>query len=42
MSVIYVKEQGSNIRKSGERIEVIKQNQKLLSFPISNIDGQEK
>ena len=39
MSVIYVKEQGSHIRKAGERIEIIKQNQKLLSFPISNIDG---
>ena len=39
MSVIYVKEQGSMIRKSGERIEIIKQNKKLLSFPIWNIDG---
>ena len=39
MSVIYVKEQGSYIRKSGERIEVIKNNQTLLSFPIANLDG---
>lgn len=39
MSVIYVKEQGSYIRKSGERIEVIKNNQNLLSFPIANLDG---
>lgn len=39
MSVIYVKEQGSMIRKSGERIEIIKQNKKLLSFLVWNIDG---
>lgn len=39
MSVIYVKEQGSMIRKSGERIEIIKQNRKLLSFPVWNIDS---
>lgn len=39
MSVIYVKEQGSMIRKSGEKIEIIKQNKKLLSFPVWNIDG---
>lgn len=39
MSVIYVKEQGSYIRKSGEKIEIIKQNQRLLSFPVWNIDG---
>ena len=39
MSVIYVKEQGSMVRKSGERIEIVKQNKKLLSFPVWNIDG---
>lgn len=39
MSVIYVKEQGCIIRKSGEKIEIYKQNQKLLSFPVWNIDG---
>ena len=39
MSVIYVKEQGAFIKKSGEKIEIAKQNQKLLSFPVSNIDG---
>lgn len=39
MSVIYVKEQGAFIRKMGERIEVTKQEQKLLSFPIANIEG---
>ncbi len=39
MSVIYVKEQGACIRKSGEKIEVIKQNQKLFSFPVWNIEG---
>lgn len=39
MSVIYVKEQGAYIRKSGEKIDVIKQNQKLLSFPVWNIEG---
>lgn len=39
MSVIYVKEQGAVIRKSGEKIEITRQNQKLLSFPMWNIDG---
>ena len=39
MSVIYVKEQGAFIRKTGERIEVTKKNLKLLSFPVGNIDG---
>ena len=39
MSVIYVKEQGSFVRKTGERIEVMKNNQKLLSFPVANLDG---
>lgn len=39
MSVIYVKEQGAFISKSGERIEVTKNNMKLLSFPVSNVDG---
>lgn len=39
MSVIYVKEQGAYICKSGEKIEVIKKNQKLFSFPVWNIEG---
>ena len=39
MSVIYVKEQGAFIHKSGERIEVTKNNQKLMSFPTASIDG---
>lgn len=39
MSVIYIKEQGACVRKSGEKIEVVKQNQKLLCFPVWNIDG---
>lgn len=39
MSVIYVKEQGSFVRKTGERIEVTKNNQNLLSFPVANLDG---
>ncbi len=38
MSVIYIKEQGAFVRKTGERIEVMKNNQKLLSFPVANID----
>ncbi|MDO4340867.1 MAG: CRISPR-associated endonuclease Cas1 [Eubacteriales bacterium] len=39
MSVIYVKEQGAYIKKSGEKIDICKNNQKLLSFPVWNIDG---
>lgn len=39
MSVLYVKESGSTIRKSGETIEVMKQNQRLLTFPVANLDG---
>ena len=39
MSVIYVKEQGAFIKKTGEKLEIVKQNQKLLSFPVVNIDG---
>ena len=39
MRVIYVKEQGAFIKKTGEKLEVVKQNQKLLSFPVTNIDG---
>lgn len=39
MSAIYVKEQGAFISKCGEKIEVTKKNQRLLSFPVANIDG---
>lgn len=39
MSVLYVKEQGSFVHKVGERIEVTKNNQKLLSFPVANMEG---
>lgn len=39
MSVIYIKEQGTMIRKSGEKIEITKGDKKLLSFPVWNIDG---
>lgn len=39
MSIIYVREQGAFIRKMGERIEITKKEQKLLSFPVANIDG---
>ena len=39
MSVIYVKEQGAFIKKTGEKLEIVKQNQNLLSFPVVNIDG---
>lgn len=39
MSVIYVKEQGCFVRKNGARIEVTKNDQKLLSFPVANLDG---
>lgn len=39
MSVLYVKEQGACIRKNGETIEVIKQGQRLLTFPLGNLDG---
>lgn len=39
MSVIYIKEQGAFVRKTGEQIEITKNGQKLFSFPVANIDG---
>ncbi|MCD7866787.1 MAG: CRISPR-associated endonuclease Cas1 [Clostridiales bacterium] len=39
MSVLYVKEQGACVRKSGEMVEVEKQGQRLLTFPVANLDG---
>ena len=39
MAVIYVKEQGTLIRKSGGRIVVSRNAQPLMEFPVSNIEG---
>ena len=39
MAVIYVKEQGTLIRKSGGRIAVSRNAQPLMEFPVSNIEG---
>ncbi len=39
MAVVYVKEQGALIQKSGGRIQVKKQTQSLLELPVSNLDG---
>ena len=39
MSVIYVKEQGSYIHRSGEKIEITKGGQRLGMFPTASIDG---
>ena len=39
MSVLYVKEQGAFIHRAGARIEVTKQNKRLLSFPVASIEG---
>ena len=39
MAVIYVKEQGTLIRKSGGRIMVSRNAQTLMEFPVSNIEG---
>ncbi|MCD7715324.1 MAG: CRISPR-associated endonuclease Cas1 [Lachnospiraceae bacterium] len=40
MSVLYVKEQGSYVKKSGETVEVMsRQNERLLTFPVANLDG---
>ena len=39
MAVIYIKEQGTMIRKKGERVVVSKGTRELMEFPILNIDG---
>lgn len=39
MSVIYIREQGSYLRKKGQRIAVTKDAQVLFEFPILNIDN---
>lgn len=39
MAVIYVKEQGTLIRKNGGRIVVSRNAQPLMEFPVSNIEG---
>lgn len=39
MSVVYVREQGAMVQKSGGRITVSKNSQTLMDFPVSNVDG---
>lgn len=39
MSALYIKEQGAYLRKSGETVEVTKARQRLLTFPMANLDG---
>ena len=39
MAVIYVKEQGTLVRKNGGRIAVGRNAQTLMEFPVSNIEG---
>ena len=39
MAVIYIKEQGTTVRKLGGRIAVEKNSQALMEFPVSNIEG---
>ena len=39
MAVIYVKEQGTLIKKNGGRIVVSRNAQPLMEFPVSNIEG---
>ena len=39
MAVIYVKEQGTLIKKNGGRIVVSRNAQPLMEFPVSSIEG---
>lgn len=39
MSVVYVKEQGANIKKSSKCIQVDKNGNRLLEIPVANIDN---
>ena len=39
MSVLYLKEQGTSVQKSGERIVVKKSGQVLLDIPVFNVDN---
>ncbi len=39
MTVIYIKEQGSSLRRRGEQIVVTKGSQTLLEFPIHHVDS---
>lgn len=39
MTVIYIKEQGTLIRKKGGRIVVSKESDSLMEMPISNVEG---
>lgn len=38
MSVIYIKEQGSCLRRKGGQIAVTKGSQSLLEFPVHHVD----
>ena len=39
MAVIYVREQGTLIRKNGGRLMIGRNAQSLMEFPVSNIEG---
>lgn len=39
MSVIYIREQGSTVKRSGERLIVTKQRQNVLEIPIFQVDS---
>lgn len=39
MSVLYLKEQGAYVQKSGERLVVTKSGQTLLDIPVFQVDN---
>ena len=39
MSVLYLKEQGAYVQKSGERLIVTKKGQTLLDIPVFQVDN---
>ena len=39
MSVLYIKEQGASIRKMGERVQVVKNNETLLDIPVFQVEN---